>query len=120
MRIRLYLACARGLRPMLEAKLQPGQEQAQNKNLYIFFLVVVSLFTSTFFPLCHFLSLILDTALSHLPGDIILNGHLFYSATSEVNCIFAFFYSDYYDFFGFNIHSFVPHIFCHNQFYRSR
>ena len=28
-----------------------------------------------------------------------LNDPLFYSAISEVNCILAFFYSDYYDFF---------------------
>ena len=43
----------------------------QKKNLYIIFLVVVSLFTSTSYSLCHFLSLILGTALSPYPGDVI-------------------------------------------------
>ena len=49
-----------------------------------------------------------------------LNDPLFYSAISEVNCILAFFYSDYYDFLRFIMHSFVTHTFCRNQFFRLR
>ena len=49
--------------------------------------MVVSIFTSTSHPLCHFLSLILGTALSPYPGDVISEWSLilFYNFRSELH-----------------------------------
>ena len=118
MQTRLYLACARGLRSMLEKKPPLDQEQARNKNLYIiFFGGGVTIYIYLLPPFCHKVWVPLSPP---TPVTSFLNGPLFYSAISEVNCILTFFYSDYYGFFGFYIYSFVPHIFYHNQFYRLR
>ena len=98
---------------MLETKPPPeciDQKQAK-KNLYIIFLVVASLFTSTSYSLCHFLSLILGTALSPYPGDVIFEWPLILLRNfgSELHTHILLF-----RFFGFNMDSFVAHIFCHN------
>ena len=120
MQIRLYLAYAHGLRPTLETKPPPecsraDQKQGKNKNLYkIFFGGGVTIYIYLLPPMSLFVTNFGCRPLPHL------NGPLFYSAISEVNCILTFFYFDYYGFFGFYIYSFVPHIFYHNQFYRLR
>ena len=121
MQIRLYLACACGLRPMLETKPPPDQEQEKNRNLYIIFFgggVTIHIYLLSPMSVC--VTNFGYQPLSPTPVTLFLNSPLFYSAISELNCILTFFYSDYYDFFGFNMHSFVPHIFCHNQFYHLR
>ena len=49
---------------------------------------------------------------------LLIKGRIFYSVISEMNYILAFFFSAYYDFYGYSMYSFFPHFFYHNQFLR--
>ena len=100
MQIRLCLACACGLRPMLETKPPLDQEQAKNQNLYIIFFgggVTIHIYLLSPMSVC--VTNFRYQRLSPTPVTLFLNSPLFYSAISELNCILTFFYSDYYDFF---------------------